>query len=740
MFRKRSFSVIALSLMTGLSAWTNAYGESESGEAVAEPVSVSETVSDSEVAENPDGRIYRLNEVIVTPTRRAEAMIDTPNFTDSVSEREILDKGHRTVPESLREVPGVHVQKTSPGQGSPFIRGFTGFRNLMLIDGIRLNNSIFRDGPVQYWNTIDPYSIRSIEIVQGVAGSQYGSDAIGGVAQVFTVSPLTYGEGFNYQFDSTIRLSTAESSFVGRQQVMATVDQTFGIVAGLTYSDFGDIDAGGSLGRQRVSGYDQLAGDIKMEYYIAPNAWLTAVYQNFDQNDVPRTHSLNTADSWKGTTVGSDIRRDLSQERELAYLQFRAEELDGFINAMHASISYHRQFDTQDRIVSSGERRFAGREAQTLGLWAQFESNTAIGDLTYGVEWYRDYVDSFEWRQRPAEARRDFIQGPVGDDSMYDLVSAFVQNQIPITDRIELTLGGRYTYAAAESDRVADPAEDPVTSDPIQLDDSWDQFTGSARVLVRAIPDRLHFFGGISQGFRAPNLSDMTSSISSSTNSFEIPSLGLDAEDFLQYEIGFKAGQENWSLQFAYFYTDFQDGIIRIPTGDLTPGGEQIVTRRNANDGHIQGITLGGSWVFLPGWTLFGGGSWLDGQETAFADPSDPSSKFTDSFSRLPPVQGFLGVRWDSPNPNLPLWAEVVIQAADRQDRLSQRDEGDTQRIPPGGTPGYVVAHLRGGYQINDQVRFGLALENITDEDYRFHGSGTNEPGINLIATLEITW
>ena len=70
--------------------------------------------------------------------------------------------GFRTLPEALRYTPGVIVQKTAHGHGSPFIRGFTGRQNLFLLDGIRFNKSTFRGGPVQYWNTVDPFFPRPL--------------------------------------------------------------------------------------------------------------------------------------------------------------------------------------------------------------------------------------------------------------------------------------------------------------------------------------------------------------------------------------------------------------------------------------------------------------------------------------------------------------------------------------------------------------------------------------------------
>ena len=92
----------------------------------------------------------------------------------------------RTTPEALMGMNGVFVQKTNHGGGSPFVRGLTGNQTLILVDGIRLNNSTFRYGPNQYLNTIDAYTIQRIEVAKGTGSVQYGTDAIGGVVHIIT--------------------------------------------------------------------------------------------------------------------------------------------------------------------------------------------------------------------------------------------------------------------------------------------------------------------------------------------------------------------------------------------------------------------------------------------------------------------------------------------------------------------------------------------------------------------------
>ena len=109
-----------------------------------------------------------------------------------------------------------------------------------------------------------------------------------------------------------------------------------------------------------------------------------------------------------------------------------------------------------------------------------------------------------------------------------------------------------------------------------------------------------------------------------------------------------------------------------------------------------------------------------------------------DDVSRGMPPTGQAAVRWQPAGE--PFWLEAVLDAAEKADRLSADDERDTQRIPPGGTPGYAVLTLRGGVTVREDVALTLALENVADEDYRIHGSGVNEPGRNLVLQAEWTF
>lgn len=684
---------------------------------------------DEEISDAPLQFVF--DPVVVSATRTERPLFNAPAFGEVITAEDIKEGQYRTLPEALREVPGVMIQKTAHGQGSPFIRGFTGFRTLLLIDGIRLNNSTFREGPNQYWNTIDVQSIERMEVIQGPSSVLYGSDAIGGTVNVFTKGPDTYGEGFNFGGRGYYRYATAERSNTLRGELGATWNANVGIYGGGTGKQYGDLESG--AGRQDKTGYHELDGDLKFEYYFNPDTKLVLAHQSVDQDDAWRTHSTIYAKSYENTTIGSDLRRVLDQNRDLTYAQLHAENIGGFIDTVRLSLSLHSQEEEQDRIRSDGRRDIQGVDVDTYGFWAQFESPSPIGRWTYGVEYYYDDVSSF---------RKDFaadgsftgnaIQGPVADDSSYDLFGVYVQDEIPAHEKLDIILGLRFTYAEVDANEV----EDPDTGDEISLSDDYDSLVGSAR-FVYHIDDEEHWnlFGGVSQGFRAPNLSDLTRLDTARSGELETPSPGLDPEEFIAYEIGVKARYETLFVQASYWYTDIDDMIIRQPTGAIIDGLAEV-RKLNAGDGYIQGIELQTSWRFHPNFTALGAITWMEGELDTF--PTSDPVKVREPVSRLMPLTAQLGLRWDSPDENV--WCEALLTLADEQDKLTTADEADTQRIPPGGTPGYGVLTLRGGWHVTHNLLLSAAIENVTDENYRIHGSGLNEPGINFIFGIEYTF
>ena len=133
-----------------------------------------------------DTSFHTLNELVVSAQRSQKSRFGTPESIDIQHEKTIRQRQDRTTPEALSCLPGVFIQKTNHGGGSPFVRGLTGNQTLLLSNGIRLSNATFRYGPNQYFNTIDGFGFQNIEVVCRSGSVQYGSDALGGAIQAFS--------------------------------------------------------------------------------------------------------------------------------------------------------------------------------------------------------------------------------------------------------------------------------------------------------------------------------------------------------------------------------------------------------------------------------------------------------------------------------------------------------------------------------------------------------------------------
>ena len=667
---------------------------------------------------------YRLDEVLVTASRLPQPAFNAPYAVEVIPRDEIAERSYRTSPEALRNIPGVMVQKTGHGQGSPYLRGLTGYHTLFLVDGIRLNNSVFRSGPNQYWNTVDPLSVDRYEVVKGPGSVLYGSDAVGGTVNALTKGPPRYGDGFDYGGRVYTRFSSAERSQTVRAEAWGTWDDRLGLFLGGSLKNFGDLQGGHAVRRQKDTGYEEWDADLKLEYFLNPDTKLILGHQTVRQDQVPRTHRTIFGLTWEDLTAGTEIAHDLWQDRDLTYAQLEARNLKGWVERARLSLSWHDQYERRERLRTRGRFDEEGVHVGTLGFSAQFESPTPIGRLVYGLDYYHDTVNS--------HSSTNPIQGPVGDDAAYDLLGLFLQDTIPVHDRLDVILAGRYELARARANSV----RDPITTGRVRVSDHWDALVGSGRVAYRLDPaGRWNVFAGVSQAFRAPNLSDLTRFDIARTGEQETAAPGLDPERFLSYECGVKAAYDDLSLQLAYFYTDVRDMIVRVPTGAMI-GPNIEVTKRNAGDGFIHGVEFGASWRFHPQWTAFGAFAWLDGEVDTF--PTASPAKRREPIDRLMPTNGQVGLRWD--HPSRKVWAEVVGIFAERQDDLSTADARDTSRIPPGGTPGYAVLSLRTGWGIHKNVNLTFAVENVTNEDYRIHGSGVNEPGRNFVAGLEVAF
>lgn len=683
-----------------------------------------------------------LKPIVVTASRLEQEDDKVPYAIEKISSTELDQSKRRTLPEAFQYTPGVLVQKTATGHGSPFIRGFTGRQNLLLVDGIRMNNSTWRSGPIQYWNTVDSYALDRMELIKSQGSVIYGSDAIGGTLNAFTKS-----SNFREQEDGTFFThgaaqyeyrSNGEGGHVARLENSIGVGGRYGLHVGITRKDFGDIEDS-AVGLMKGTGYEENAFDLRFDAAIAQDTTLTFASQYVDQDDISRWHrTLNNLGWTHGDHVaapGRWVANDFDQERSLTYLRIEQEIADqgSWLNKWTATLSYQTSRDSeyQDRRpslaalpTSSNYQQRQDADVNTYGFDLTLESQWGVGTFMYGVDFYHDDVETVAsrnggagWADRPG-AR------PVADDATYDLLGAFGQYSWTSWQRWEISAGARFTYARAAwgAYRAGGSAVD--TSG----ESSWTDLSGSVRVSYELKQD-WSLYGGISQSFRAPNLSDLTGNSASMSGLDQQGSPDVDPEKYITYELGTR-GQitDSVTAQGSIFYSMSEDSAIST----YVDGSSTFVV--NADDSYIYGVEGELAWQINDQWLLSGYAAWQEGKTTN--DFRTPAERWQ---TRLLPFTAAAALRWTATSQAY--WIEGRVTGAVAADRIHAADQAaDNQRIPTNGTPAYLVPAIYAGWKATDNLELSLGLENISDSDYRVHGSGNNEAGFNAILGAKVTW
>ena len=690
------------------------------------------TISNVSLAETP----VELDTVEVIGNKSPLGVV---NASTEVDDNEINDKYmYRSMPDALKYNPGIAIQQSGGQQQSPYFRSFTGYRTDLYIDGIRVNNGIEREGPNQYFGTFDPFTIGSLETTMGDSTVLYGSDAIGGTTNVRSrdgAAQLTSGQ--NYNVRSVQRYNTGDSSYISRYESAGrsgNVDWLFG-ASPKWYGN--TIDGHGYS--QPYTGYDEVDGDFKINFKINNNHSFTALYQRYSSNDAWRVHNTVYSTQFNGTQQGNLLRRSFDLSRDLGYLQYHGRDLGTwFADNVDVSFSVQNFNEPQNRasdgVVKSYLWSARGMSDTTIGSFIKASKDAGkLGIFDYGFETYQDNISAWNNETMPNGSLESTF-GPVANGSKYGYTSLYIQNTYPlIKNKLDLISGGRYTYVTANVGPSEDPTSPGGTYAPFSR--SFNFATGSGKLLWH-MDDNGHYdsWYSISQGARAPTIFDFSGDELARSYELQTPNPNITPESFLTYETGFKTSFDNFTSGITFYYNDIQNMITRVPTGAIIDGDYQVVAK-NGGHGHNEGIELNASYRFTPEWTTFGYFNWQDGQVTGYK-LNDPTSQSMTTPSRLTPINGLIGTRYaDQSNK---WWIQTDIQLVASQDRLSYGDKFDTTRMPPNGTPGYVIANLRGGYEVSKNFSLSASVLNLNNEYYRSHGSGMNGQGISGMVQADI--
>lgn len=635
--------------------------------------------------------------VVVTADRDGRKHFSTPESVSVLREKQIEQNGARSMAEALIGLPGVWMQKTNHGGGSPFVRGLTGNQTLLLLDGIRLNNSTYRYGPNQYFNTIDVLNVQQVEVVRGPGSVLYGSDALGGTVQVISKSPQFSAAGRQWSGTLYGKMISGDMEQSGRAEVEMSGEKA-ALRAGFSYRDFGDLIAGGDLGKQAPSAYGERAADFKSLFKTGQNSLLTLAYNGVFQSEVGRYDQV--------AQRGYELYQFNPQNRQLAYARWQLNAASPLLRALKLTASVQQSLEGREkRRAGSAELTTEEDEVQTLGLAAEWVAQPrANWRAVSGLEFYADRVGSFTTVRNLENGDVQTGRGLYPDDSRANNLAVFSSHTFQ-WEALSLNLGGRLNFFEIN---IQDAVFGDTRIDPTAL-------VGNVSLHYKLAPQHA-LTAAVNTGFRAPNVNDL-SSFGSFDFGIETPSQTLSPERSLTYELGYKTQTERWSGRLALFYTQLYDLIGRVRgtfQGMDTYQGEDVYRKENVARAYIQGVETDWQWALSDRWDLFGSVIYIYGQDTEKDEP----------MRRIPPLNGRLALSYHAAGG---FFGQAEGWYAARQDRLSSGDLSD-HRIDAGGTPGWLVLNFKAGYQWK-WLQVNGGLQNLLDEAYRIHGSGVDGVG-----------
>jgi outer membrane receptor protein involved in Fe transport len=644
-------------------------------------------------------RGLKVTEAVIVVASRAETREATVPWSTTVVDRGVLDeRAARTAPEMLQDQSGGWVQKTNHGGGSPFLRGLVGNQVLVLIDGVRLNNATFRLGPNQYMNTIDAYAIDRLEVVRGGGSVLYGSDALGGVVNVVTpgvrlsdggviLGGAIAARGASGGMERTAR---AEGSIAGSKA---------GLRAGVTWRSFGDLVAGGTLGVEAPSAYDEADVDATGLWAPTSRTQVKALFQHVHQSDVPRFDQV--------AQRGYAVYAFDPQVRRLGYVRVDHRVGLTWLDSASVTTSWHRSEEgrVRQRRGSSLETR-EHDTVSTAGVSADLAGRLAPHvSWQGGIDVYYDTVRSRRRDTNLSTGTASDLRGLYPDGATRGSASAFLKLDAS-AGRWGLEAGTRYTRDEVRAD---DAVFGPTHITP-------DAFVGSVAARYDA-GGGVWVFGSVSQAFRAPNIDDL-STLGAFDFGVEVPPGNLAPERSLSVEAGVKLRTDRVVATATAYRTGLDDLIDRERgtfDGSSVLDGQDVYRRANVGRAYVTGVDADVEWRLGRAFTLFGFCSAAYGQQTSAGVP----------MRRIPPVNGLAGIRhrWARG-----AWVETTIRIAAAQHRLNPGDVSD-HRIPPGGTAGWAVANAAAAWPLGPRTWLTGGVANLFDRAYRVHGSGVDGAG-----------
>ena len=651
--------------------------------------------------------ISPIDEVMVTVKRRATSMHDVSAAVSLVSQEQLLQQKLTT--DVLLEKTGVFLQQTTPGQGAAIVRGVKGSAVLHLVDGIRLNNAIFRSAPTQYLALVPSSGLQRVEVIRGTQTSLYGSDAIGGVVQLVTRVPEFTSEQYETRADAFVGLGSAEQERLLKLTVDAGSNR-YAASFSAEYQNNGDRQVGGGE-RIKPSAFD--AAGARLMLAATPSdleSWMLDIHY-LEQPETPRVDELVAG--YGQLEPSSSEYAFAPNKRSFVHLR-RTRTSAGLGVDWNFDLAWQQIVD--DRITRDFESPLRIQESNHSDLYAATLSAAGtVGAIDWiaGAEFYFDRVSSARTATDIDTEQTTDVAPRFPDNSSMQQIGIYGRAEHRLNDRHLLSLGLRY------SDIEVDLGISKVPVSDLSGDFGW----------IFDLDDRLQLIANVGFGFRAPNVFDLGALGNRPGNRFSIPNQSLGSEHVLQGDFGVRLLSSDWNAEVVAFSMHYYDRITTVLTGATTPSGRDIVQSVNGAESSIYGIEADISHAWSERLSTRLMLNYTHGTQRIEGGADEPAD-------RIPPVNGRLFFSYEAAQGfSFDSW----IHFAGAQSRLSARDIRDV-RIDPNGTAGWGVVGARATWRRPSGLEISTGVENLLDNRYRLHGSGIDSIGRNFFLSLRRIW
>ena len=696
---------------------------------------------------------FLLDPVLVTATRSGQTVNALAVATNLVGRESVRERAPRLLTDLLAGETGLLVQQTTAGQGAPIIRALTGSQILLMVDGVRLNNGTFRQGPSQYLATVDPEIVERIEVVRGASSTLYGSDAIGGVINVLTRRPAHLLDPERpFAGEASFQIDGATGGMRSRLTGAARLSERFTVMGGGSYLDQGDLTPGGGLPAQDPTGFQQWGVDFRADLALSPSWDTEWAFQHAEQDDVPRYDRY--VDFRAPDLPGGGIGRNFSyvfgpQDRTLLRSRAQGRFEYRFLSALDVSVSHQTQEEgrtTRGQSIEGGiavprnEIAFASDAVRSLAVDVQARAFSTDGrsTVTYGVEGWKNETESFGYSEDLATGARTpdlrtsgtetVPAGRFPDGSTFEgaALYAFVDQYLSGKFRFQTGIrGSAYWTRTQVGDAFGGDVDSRFTDLSGEVGMVWEP-TAGVDVRLRA-----------AQAFRAPNIYDLTL-VGDVPGGMSLPNPDVGPENSVTLEAGLHYLGRSFGTDLTVYRLSI-DGLLDRVFGTFQgsqyfgPDSLRVLTIQNIGTANVHGVEASIRAQLPADGSLDLGFFYTHGE----ADVARDGLLSAEPLARVPPASGRLRTRWPLRALDRAGWVEYEVQMAGSQTRLGFRDQIDS-RIEEGGTPRYQVHSVRVGADLTENAQASLGFMNVFDELYRVHGSGIDAPGRHLFVRLDV--